>query len=181
MKKYLPILAVALLLLVGCAQNKKSTEQLKLTPRFETKPAMQLVGMEIKNTMDQKEIEGLWDNFIKRLNEVKNVVGEGSYGVTMFTDKSGEYTYIACVTVSSVENLPSGMVTNKIPASEYAVFEYKGDMTDLDKTYAAVFSNWLPKSGYNIASPNIIEYYGSKFVFGKKDSFMEIWVPVQKK
>jgi AraC family transcriptional regulator len=69
-----------------------------------------------------------------------------------------------------------------IPKQQYAVFRHHGHVSELPEMLDAIWSSWLPASGYRAGripgAPDFFERYGEKFdpVAGRDD--IEIWVPI---
>lgn len=152
-------------------------------PRIERKAEITVVGLVGKFTMQNNTISSLWTEFNKRDKEITNAVSDVAIGVCFYDkDHTNEsaFTYLAGKIVDSDYAMPSGMSSRKIPAADYAVFEHKGALDTLRETYNQIFEEWLPQSGYEFGNQDDLEIYGDKFAYGKRDSIMEIWIPVKK-
>ena len=92
--------------------------------------AFQVVGIEARTT-NAREMSGdgvipkAWGRLMgdKLIEKIPNRAG--SEVVALYTDyatdKDGAYTYVLGVPVSSIENVPVGMVAREVPAGRYAV------------------------------------------------------------
>jgi AraC family transcriptional regulator len=152
-----------------------------MEPRIEEKGQFTIIGLEIMTTYDQMHlIPQLWDQFIPRFNEVRNVTNRSAaWGVVW--DRANDFTYVACFEVSDASNLPDGMVTCTIPGHTYAVFTHKGDLSTLGATFDYIYKTWLPTSGKerDFTAP-FLELYGEDFKGADSDeSIMEIWIPIR--
>ncbi len=147
------------------------------------KGEFKVVGIEIKTNVqeciDNNPHPKLWGDFMERVGEIKNRVGEIYYGVSKEISKQEcSFTSMACVEVSSLEDIPEGMVGKTVPASKYAVFEHKGKVEDLTKTYERLYEKDMPKTG--LKQKDIwLEVYDDRFKVDSEDSVMEIWVSVE--
>jgi AraC family transcriptional regulator len=155
-----------------------------MTPRFAHKDAFTVVGIARQFIMSNNLIPRLWDDFNQRGKEVKHAVYEAALGICYYEPKyeqDSPFTYMAGWKVTRVEDIPEGMTARTVPASDYAVFEHKGALDTLQKTYDYIFREWLPASEYEMAKQDDFEWYDDRFKFGAADSIMEIWIPIKKK
>ena len=72
------------------------------------------------------------------------------------------------VEVSRTADLPNEFSVVSIPAQKHAVFSHQGHVSELHKTCEAIFGEWLPASGYEVArerreAPDFLERYGEGF------------------
>jgi len=155
------------------------TLQAKIVERSEFKA----VGMRYYGANKNNEITELWNKFVNRIREIKNrVEHKTSLGVCEYvpnlTDES-QFGYIACVEVSSLDEVPEGMVGQVVTSNKYAVFTHKGPVDRLGDTYEYIYSTWLPKSGYEPAPAHDFELYDDRFNLGSENSQMDIYIPIK--
>jgi len=191
-------LIVCLVLFIGCGEegrNGKTETDTGLTveekipvPEIVDRPSFTVVGIKYRGSNLEGEIGGLWDQFMPRMGEIKNAVLDGvAYGImdnytppdsTDSTKIIGEFDYLACIEVTSTDDIPKGMIYWKIPAQTYAVFTFP--FSKLIETYNYALKVWLPKSGYVYAGGPEFEYYPPNFG-SVEDSEMKYYIPVEKK
>ncbi len=157
-----------------------------MQPRFEHKDKFTVAGLTTQSTMSNNTIPQLWDRFNKQEKEIKNPVSECCIGVCYYVPMENmcpntPFTYMAGMQVMSETDCPEGMEVRTVPACDYAVFEHKGALDTLQKTYDYIFREWLPASEYEFVNQDDFEIYDERFAFGKPESIMEIWIPVKKK
>lgn len=155
-----------------------------MTPRFEHKDAFTVVGIARQFTMENNTIPQLWDDFNQRNKEIKHALYEAAIGVCYYApdyQKDSSFTYMAGWIVTLADDIPEGMSAHTLPACDYAVFEHKGALDTLQKTYDYIFREWLPASEYEMAIQDDFEWYDERFKYGAPESVMEIWIPVKKK
>lgn len=91
----------------------------------------------------------LWEEFDKRMAEVKNAVPGRAYGV-MCTESDlvsmKKWDYIACMEVRSFEDIPEGMVKFEVPEQTYAIFAHRGNLNKLGNSFKHIYNEWLPQS-----------------------------------
>lgn len=91
-----------------------------------------------------------------------------------------EFFYVAGVEVSSIDNVPEGMLAYVIPAATFAAITHTGSLDRLDETIGGMYEQWLPSSG-RIRRSNVpdVELYDERFNPGSEESQMVIQVPIE--
>ncbi len=74
------------------------------------------------------------------------------------------------------KELPAGTFETTIHGGTYALFSLK--ISEMQQTMDQIYSQWLPKSGYELDHYPIIERYGKDWQ-EKKEGIMEIWLPLK--
>ncbi|HPF09422.1 MAG TPA: AraC family transcriptional regulator [Candidatus Cloacimonadota bacterium] len=166
----------------------KSYQHLKkgakmLSPQIKKMDAFRVVGVHTKAS-PSGTLHKLWEDFTQRHGEIQDVIDPTkAYQVCVF-DKSDpsaeEYTFIAGMKVSDEAKVPEGMIANKTPAAEYAVFEHHGSLEKMHQTYEYIFGVWLAENGYQMAEADSLEIYDQRFNPESADSIFEIWIPIIK-
>ncbi|PTH60807.1 AraC family transcriptional regulator, partial [Staphylococcus arlettae] len=107
-------------------------------------------------------------------NEFINV----SYNVDEdFTKEEGFLTHMIGV-LTTENNISNQFDVINIDESKWVVFENEGEFPKvLQDTYAKIFSEWLPKTEYNLADIPIFSF--SKFNDSNRETaYSEIWIAV---
>jgi len=103
----------------------------------------------------------------------------------------GTAKYMVCVEVSTLDNLPAGLVGRKFEASDYAVFKTTLAFLWTGDFWRTFFTKWLPESEYTLRDEQFrgdfpafnqypdIEVYNKDFKDEKSDLY--IYAPVRKK
>lgn len=155
---------------------------LSMEPKFKNLESFKVVGMRYFGENKNNEIPELWDEFIRRSNEVKNRRNNfTSYGICQALPEmteSDSFYYIAGVEVDEMKDIPTGMISIVVPAARYVVFTHRGPTSSLDKTYEYIYGTWFPKSKYKPLGTIDFEMYNEKFT-NKEDSSMYIYIPVE--
>lgn len=147
------------------------------------KEEFKVVGLEITSSVqeciDNNPHPKLWEDFMKRVGEIKNKVGDIYYGYSKeISKKDCTFKSMACVEVSDLDNIPKGMTGVVVPASKYAVFEHKGKVEDLTDTYKKLYEEDMPAT--ELKQKEVwLEVYDHRFRMDSDDSVMEIWVSVE--
>ena len=97
------------------------------------------------------------------LGNVPNQVGKDAFGVCYNFDNSGKFDYLTGVVVKNQEGSPFGLVQMAWPPHKYAVFSYGGHIAELRVVISAIWSEALPKSGYEAVHGPTLEKYGQQF------------------
>ncbi len=153
------------------------------SPRFEKRGEFTVMGIQAKDALDETTMDKIRKEFAENKQAIPQTIDDSEYGITFFgkefdpAKKTGYY-YLVGKQVSQVAEVPAGMTLHKVPGALYAVFEHRGPATSIDKTFAYIFGEWIPKSGYSPAMQDIIERYDSRYKIESPDSIMEIWVPL---
>lgn len=155
----------------------------KMTPKYENKPAMTVVGLPYLGKNENNEIHAMWGDFNTRSAEIQNFTGKCAYGACFAEPEGaaeGEFEYVACFEVSESGEVPEGMVVRHIPAYRYAVFTHKGKLDTLGDTYQYIFQTWLPQSGVTLHPDKFdMELYDDRWISDSDESEFDILVAIQ--
>jgi AraC family transcriptional regulator len=155
-----------------------------MQPRFVHRPQFTVVGMKCRTSMSNNLIPRLWDDFMQRHDEIRDwIEPDNCFGICFQEESNGNpdkdfFSYLAGIEVQNTNFIPEGMEAKTLPAAEYAVFEHIGALDILQETYARIYREWLPQSGYQMTGDTDFELYDRRFKHGQPDSVMEIWIPV---
>jgi len=130
--------------------------------------AFQIIGISVRTSNEEgkakADIGGLWAKFMSEnmLEKIPNVTDETIYAVytDYEVDHTKPYTAILGHKVTSLVEIPEGMVGKTIESSSYFKFTAKGDLTDnavidewvkiwnmdMDRTYTADFETYGEKA-----------------------------------
>ena len=134
------------------------------------KPAMMIIGIERRTSNDinaaPQDIPRLWQKFYAD-NVLSNIPNKASEEViALYCDYEGDYTQpYSCVigcAVTSLDEIPEGMVAKTIPASTFALFRTVGDFPkSLIDTWKAIWQSDLQRT-----YTGDYEVYGKAFTTG---------------
>ncbi|MFA8342931.1 MAG: GyrI-like domain-containing protein [Rhodothermaceae bacterium] len=182
-------------LVFSAREPVKLTELKRLHRGFTMKPELKeieeftVVGMEKTVTLKTNYlIVELWEKFSQRIDEIKNRIGTEYFEVCKpfeegekekFTEDS-EFTKVASVKVSKVEDLPEGMTAVTVPGGKYAVFTHKGKSMEIKSTYEYIWGKWVPSTDLEVDLRYSFELYDERFLGPENpDSEMEIYIPIK--
>ena len=139
-------------------------------------------------------IGGTWDALNKKgaVESIPDKNFNGTYGITHSEAADGTGKYIACVEVSTLANLPPGLVGRRFEASEYAVFDTTLEIIWTGMFYKTLYAKWLPDSGYKYREdPAKSTYEWAPFVkypaievypeeWKDTSSLMQVYIPIER-
>lgn len=148
-------------------------------PRLTTGKSMLIAGyggsFSVENVAG---IPALWQRFAPHIGHVPSQVGAVTYGVSLNCDDHGNFDYIAGVEVGDFDGVPADFARTRVPEQHYAVFEHRGHVTAIKRTYEAIWRDWLPKSGRKPAEGPTLERMDQRFDPATGMGILEIWLPL---
>ena len=126
-----------------------------------------IIGISVRTTNENgqsaKDIGALWNTFIAEgiLDKIPNKIDNTIYSI--YTDYESDYikpytTILGCK-VSSIEEIPTGMIAQTFDGGNYTKYVSKGDLTK-----GVVYEEWL-----KIWNSNLKRAYTADFeVYGEK-------------
>ena len=159
-----------------------------MKPEIVTIPERKLVGMCITTSISFDETAALWQNFMARHKEIKDIAQPGFYSMQIYPEdfKVEEFTEEtkferwAAVEVKHFNDLPAGMSKRILAGGTYAVFTHVGPVKTFVNTSNYIYGTWLPNSKYELDARAHFERLGEKY-YGPDhpESEEEIWVPIK--
>jgi len=147
-----------------------------------------LLGKHIEMSFIENKTFQLWNSFMPRRKEIKNVLNSNLYSLEVFPvghfdnfEASNTFQKWAAVEVSDFDIIPKDMETLIISTGLYAVFIHKGPASEGHKTYHSIFVEWLPNSDYTIDERPHFAVMDEKYKKDDPDSEEEIWIPIKNK
>ena len=158
-----------------------------MIPRIEILGERKLVGLRLTMSLSLNKTRELWQNFLRRRNEIKNQVGTNLYSIQVYDDQyfktfspHSTFEKLAAIEVTNFSEIPGEMEPFTLPSGLYAVFIHRGAASTGPATFNYIFSTWLPNSEYHLDSRPHFEVLGEKYKNDDPDSEEEIWIPVKK-
>jgi AraC family transcriptional regulator len=81
--------------------------------------------------------------------------------------------------VRSGPDLPHEFVALEAPSNRYAIFHHGGHVTDIHAMMRAIFGDWLPASGCQVAAAPLFERYGREFDPRTGAGGFDVYVPLK--
>ncbi len=204
MKKFYTIIAIvslSALFFNSCSnESQKSIENKKVKTVGEldiqvvNKKDIQAVGMTLltsfKEGQSKKDIPPFFHKTLHEgtLEKVPNKLNQNLMCVFLIKPDNPDFTYAIAKEVSSLENVPDGMIPIKLPAATYASVEIiKNGHDDVAPVFKYILEKWTAENGYIPARQPGFIYYDDRFIpeyieSGYSDqSIATILVPITKK
>ena len=185
--------------------NKESKLELGgyiMKPFIIKKAAFKVAGYGIKtnitNSNYTKDIASFWSNYEgenleSKMYKILNPPKHGEVGICVpEKGESGDAVYLLGVIVDNFDNVTNEMITVEVPEATYAVFttppvDTSNDLENKDfpeairNTWKYIFEEWFKNSDYVFDESKFdFEFYDER-CHGRKDTIMEIYVPIQKR
>lgn len=173
-----------------------------MNPIILKKAAFKVAGYGIKTNVTNgnytKDVASFWDNYDgenleSKMYKILNPPKHGEVGLCIPSNKeNGDATYLLGVIVENFKNVTDDMITVEVPEATYAVFttppvdtsddlEQENFAEIIKQTWKYIFEEWFRESGYELDESKMdFEFYDER-CHGRKDTVMEIYVPVIKK
>lgn len=135
----------------------------------ETKDSLKVIGIQMKTTNSNgqsgRDIAHFWEKFRKE-NIFEKIPNKKSQDVfALYTDYEGDYnhpySYMIGSEVTSLEDIPAGMVGKIIPTADYTIIKAQGKFPEcLIQAWQNIWKSDLNRSYrfdfevYNISDPN---------------------------
>ena len=148
-------------------------------PRIERGRVLLIAGLNQRYSYDSRGagIPAQWQRFVPHLGSVHGQVGATTFGVCCNDDQSG-IDYLCGVEVADFSSLPEGFARIRLAEQQYAVFVHRDHISSIRSTIQAIWSEWLPESGYRVADAPDFERYGEAFDPQMGTGEVELWLPL---
>lgn len=148
-------------------------------PRIEKVDGFLVAGFAERITHDNAaSIPQLWQKLTPHIGHLPNEIPDYAYGVKMNADEDS-FEYLAGVGVSSFDGIPKEFRTERIPAQTYAVFVHRGHVSTIRETMKAIWNEYLPSSGLQLADSPEYERYGPLFTPATGMGDVEVFIPIK--
>lgn len=145
------------------------------------RPAVIVVGLQIRTLPMSPDIPALWPRFVARIPEIAHPAeARVTYGVMrQAAGGMNAFDYLAAVSVAAPGPVPAGMTQLALPAGLYAFFSYP--LSGLGAGFGEIFERLLPQSGFVQRLGPFFERYNEDFCPDRPESAVEIYLPVAPK
>ncbi len=130
------------------------------------------------------EVGAAWDRLLPLVGSEGRLGGDSMFIGICHDDPeitpADKVRYDACVTVDE-DFVPRGDIgVQTVPGGDYAVTTHIGPYDTLGRTYAALFGEWLPRSGREVRhSPSFEVYLNDPDGTDPDDLLVDIYAPLQ--
>lgn len=148
-------------------------------PRFEVGARLLIAGLtERHDGQDRAAAAGQWRRFAAYFGNIAGQVGRTAYGTSYYTDEDGSVEYLSGVQVADFSSVPRNFGLLCVPARRCAVFLHRDHISTLRDTWIAIWNQWLPASGHEVADAPFFERFSESFDPLTGLGGAEIWVPI---
>jgi AraC family transcriptional regulator len=124
-------------------------------------------------------ITAQWRAFGPEIGAIRSPDGPTPIGVVAELDDDGAFTYLCGLEVADFAMAPPDLDRVRIAPSRYAVFRHDGHVSELRRTYVAIWDQWFPTSASTPAEAPIIERHDPSFSVETGYGGLEIWTPIK--
>ena len=157
-----------------------------MQPTFITLPSKVIAGVRLNMSFSQNKTGALWQSFMPRRAEIKNLVNASFYSLEVYPSgffnefkPTNEFEKWAGVEVKDNADQPHDIELLTIPAGQYAVFTHRGPASAGPQTYQYIFGVWLPTSDYIIDDRPHFALMDERYKHEQVDSEEDIYIPVK--
>jgi AraC family transcriptional regulator len=146
--------------------------------RFDTAPAILVAGIRRHHRMAEaaESITRQWNDF----RDSAGGLGTGGRVLGAYCGMSGDqFEYLTGREVRSFEDVPPDVGRIHIPAQSYAVFRHQAHVSRTGETWAGIWKDWLPGSGFEDAETPPFEVYDERFDPDTGNGGFDIWFPIR--
>jgi AraC family transcriptional regulator len=149
-------------------------------PRMVSETEIRIVGLPTHYSYDATAgIPAQWQKFMTFAMTIPERRPGIPSGVATNVDADGGFDYLCAVEVSAFSTIPLECVGMAIPAHRYAVFEHRAHISTIQKTYSAIWDEWLPAHGLTSSDAPSIERHNENFDPRTGDGGVDLWIPVE--
>lgn len=156
-----------------------------MQPKIVTIPSKKLIGLKQDMSIAQNKTGQLWAQFGPQIKHITHRINSDKFSLQIYPmDYFNTFNPLttfekwALVAVQQYTNQPTNLIPFTLPGGKYAVFNYVGQSND-PSIFQYIYSEWLPKSGYQIDHRPHFEILGPKYQNNSPTSEEEIWIPIK--
>ncbi len=132
-----------------------------------------LIGRSARFAMaERSKIPAFWERTAEEIGP--RMYGTDTFGVSYDFEEEA-FRYLVAI---ESDGDGEGLERKTLPPGRYAVFEHKGHISGIPATWAAIFEQWMPGSGEEIADGPEFEHYAKDFD-PEGTSGASIWIPLK--
>jgi AraC family transcriptional regulator len=160
--------------------NTAPTQKLD-PPRVEARETLLIAGLTEHYRCDQGAagIPAQWQRFVEFLERIPDRKADDTFGVVYNTDEEGNMDYLCGVEVGRISELPKGLSSLRVPATQYAIFFHPDHVASIRASWNYIWNEWLPQSKLQLADAPVLEHYDQRFNPRTGAGGVELWVPLQ--
>lgn len=150
-------------------------------PRMVDSDALMIVGLKKRYSDETSaQIPAQWQAFQPHIGTIDTRKGAVAFGVMCNSDDEGHIDYLTGLEVEQHVEATRELDSLRLPPRTYAVFQHDGHVSDIRRTWSAIFEEWFPKADCKLVDAPQLERYGEGFDPQTGMGDIEIWIPVTK-
>ncbi|WP_323788457.1 GyrI-like domain-containing protein [Psychroserpens sp.] len=146
-----------------------------------------VVGMKTRTSVltIHEKTKQLAQSFMPKRREVLSRIGVHVFSIQDYgedyspANPNSEFDKWVGVEVENHSAIPEGMQSFIIASGTYAVFSFKGSVSEFPKQRAYIFQDWLPNSGYLLDQKAHFEILSEDYSKDLQNIEEEIWIPIK--
>ena len=155
--------------------------------RIETIEDRLVIGMKTDTSIItiNESTKALAQSFMPRRAEVTSRIGQHVFSIQNYgkdynpSEVHSEFEKWVGVEVENFNTIPEGMESFVISSGTYAVFSFKGNVSEFPKTRAYIFREWLPNSEYQLDQKAHFEILNEAYSQDLQNVEEDIWIPIK--
>ncbi|HXQ16814.1 MAG TPA: AraC family transcriptional regulator [Caulobacteraceae bacterium] len=150
-----------------------------LSPTIASASEIMAVGRRARQSFaTTSAIPAQWRAFGPEIGWIRPIARPIPIGVMADLNDEGAFTYLCGLEVDDFAMAPADLDRVRIAPSRYAVFRHQAHVSELRRTYAAIWNAWFPQSGETPADAPIVERHDPSFRVETGYGGLEIWAPL---
>lgn len=159
-------------------------------PKIRECAAFHCIGLQGTTKIINNQLYNLWDCFLKRINQVEAITKplvyfeihpfEDHENTSVYTEET-VFSKIASIQVSTLDEVPDGMIARTVPEGKYAVFTHRGSIANIQMSYDYIWGTWFARSGHLINERDDFERYDEQRFKGvyHPETEVDIYIPIK--
>lgn len=150
-----------------------------LEPRIVDGDAKLFVGLKRRySDATSAQIPAQWQAFQPHIGNIERQIGAAAFGVMCNSDDEGNIDYLTAVEVGAFDDDAPELDALRVAPQTYAVFTHDGHVSEIRRTWKAIFGTWSQYTDHKLVDAPQFERYGENFDPQTGNGDMEIWIPV---
>ncbi len=150
-----------------------------LVPCIVSGDAMLLVGLKKRySEATSAGIPAQWQAFQPYIGNIERQIGTAAFGVLCNCDDEGNIDYLTAVEVSAFDDDKPELDLLRISPQTYAVFRHDRHVSEIRRTWKAIFATWSRTTKHKLLDAPQFERYGQNFDPESGNGDIEIWIPI---
>ena len=145
-----------------------------------------LLGIHKTMSIAEDQTKALWQEFAPKIKEIQNRSNSNLYSASEYPESHfhsfqphSRFKKWATVAIKDSRIVSEEFEFLNIKASKYAVFNYTGKPSLAADSFMYIYSQWLPKSGFQLDNRPHLAIMGDEYKGEFDDSKESFWIPIK--